>query len=310
VTASSSSVLTSPESPGRSEGYETRGLPELPRFPWPDGKQAAVTWSFDVDAESPLLNDNPSVASRLAIMSHQAFGPMVGVPRFLDILSRHDQTATFFIPGWVAKRYPDMTRAVVDAGHHVGHHGYLHEPLRDMTTSQEAAILDRGLEALEKTAGVRPTGFRAPVGELSFQTPPLLAERGFTYDSSLMDDDQPYVLDAGQGSTLVELPFHWSSDDWEQYAWMPGIDDGRPIETTRKVHELWWADIEAHVRYGGLFNLVNHPFVSGRAARAYAMEQMLERLLSDDRIWFASLEDVAAHVESLSLAPRSHAPYA
>ncbi len=93
-----------------------RTLPGLPGFPWPDGKKAAVTWSFDVDAETPLLHDDPSSRSRLAIMSHQAFGPLVGVPRFLDVLERHGQRATFFIPGYTAERYPDMVRAVLDGG--------------------------------------------------------------------------------------------------------------------------------------------------------------------------------------------------
>ncbi|MGW4823441.1 polysaccharide deacetylase family protein [Streptomyces sp. NPDC004227] len=288
-----------------------KGVPNLPGFPWPDGKRAAVTWSFDVDAESPVLHDEPGAATRLATMSHQMFGPLVGVPRFLDLLERHGQRATFFVPGFVAERYPDVLRAIVDGGHEVGHHGYLHEPLRDMTVAEEAAVLDRGLEALQRVGGVRPRGFRAPLGELSFQTPALLADRGFQYDSSLMADDRPYLLDVGDGSsrTLVELPFHWSTDDWEQYAWMPGYDDGRPIETTRKVHELWWADIEAHIRYGGLFNLVNHPFLSGRAARVLAMEEMLERLLADERIWFTTLGDIADFTASLELTPRHHPPY-
>jgi peptidoglycan-N-acetylglucosamine deacetylase len=287
------------------------GAPGLPGFPWPDGKKAAVTWSFDIDAESPLLHDLPGSGARLATMTHQMFGPLVGVPRFLDLLARHGQQATFFVPGFTAERYPDMVRAIIDGGHEIGHHGYLHEPLRDMTAAQEVALIDRGLDALEKAGAPRPVAFRAPLGELSFLTPPLLADRGFRYDSSLMDDDRPYLLDVGDGTgrTLVELPFHWSTDDWEHYNWIPGYDEGRPIELTSKVHELWAADIEAHVRYGGHFNLVNHPFVSGRAARVMAMEQMLERLLADDRIWFTTLGSVARHTAALGLPPRCHRPY-
>ncbi len=93
-------------------------------------------------------------------------------------------------------------------------------------------------------------------------------------------------------------------------AWIPEFDDGRPIETPAKVHELWWAEIEAQVRYGGLFNLVNHPFVTGRASRIHAMEQMVERLLADERIWFAALGDIADHVQALELEPRLNALYA
>jgi peptidoglycan/xylan/chitin deacetylase (PgdA/CDA1 family) len=289
----------------------TSSEPNIPGFPWPNGKKAAVAWSFDIDAESPILFENPSWAARLSTMSHQMFGPLVGVPRFLDLLERHGQKSTFFVPGFTAERYPDVIRSVVDAGHEIGHHGYLHEPLRDMTAAAEGKLIDKGLDALEKVAGVRPLGFRAPWGEMSYLTPALLADRGFIYDSTLMDFDSPYLFDVGDnsGRTLVELPIHWATDDWEQYAWIPGYDDSRPIESPAKVHEMWWLEIEAQIRYGGLVNLINHPFVSGRASRIFAMEQMLERLLADDRIWFTTLGEMASYVNSLGLETRYHDRY-
>ena len=73
-----------------------------------------MTWSFDIDAESPLLHDMPGSGARLATMTHQMFGPLVGVPRFLDVLARHGQHATFFVPGFTAERYPDTVRAIID----------------------------------------------------------------------------------------------------------------------------------------------------------------------------------------------------
>jgi peptidoglycan/xylan/chitin deacetylase (PgdA/CDA1 family) len=106
-----------------------QSLPNLPRFPWPAGKQAAVAWSFDVDAESALLNHDPQARHRMAVMTHQMFGPLVGVPRILDVLHRKNLKSTFFVPGYTAERYPDMLLQIVAAGHEIGHHGYLHEPL-------------------------------------------------------------------------------------------------------------------------------------------------------------------------------------
>ncbi len=40
----------------------------------------------------------------------------------------------------------------------------------------------------------------------------LLAGYGIKYDSSLMDDDRPYVMETDAGF-LTELPVHWSLDD-------------------------------------------------------------------------------------------------
>ena len=68
---------------------------------------------------------------------------------------------------------------------------------REVTVAQgsaEAAVLDRGLEALDRAAGVRPVGYRAPMWETTYQTAELLLDRGFLYDSSLMDSDLPYEL--------------------------------------------------------------------------------------------------------------------
>jgi len=289
--------MTDPTSPAASAG-----------FPWPGGHVAAAALSFDVDAESPLLHDDPTTAVRLGIMSHQMFGPKVGVPRILDMLARLGVRSTFFVPGYTAERYPDLVRRIVAEGHEIGHHGHLHEPLQGLDADQEAALLDRGLEALDRVAGVRPRGFRAPMGEISFHTPALLAERGFDYDSSLMDSDAPYLLDTSAG-TLVELPFHWSTDDWEQYNWIPGIADSRPIETPEKATGVWRAEVAGQLRYGGLVNLVNHPFVSGRAARMVALEELVEELIAESRLWFAPLDEIAAHVRSLDLAPVRHEPY-
>src|ERR1700681_146404 len=136
----------------------------------------------------------PNGARSAAAVSPQAYGPLTVVPRLLKMLARHGVTSTFFVPGYTAVRYPDVIRAIVDAGHEIAHHGYLHEPMFGLTEDQEAAILDRGLEALDAVAGVRPNGYRAPMWELNWHSPKLLRDRGFLYDSSLMDTDHPYEL--------------------------------------------------------------------------------------------------------------------
>ena len=74
--------------------------------------------------------------------------------------------------------------------------------------------------------------------ELNERTPALLVEYGFRFDSSLMDDDRPYLLDTGNGR-LAELPVHWMLDDWEQYAYLPepsiGVNIESPGEDARPV---------------------------------------------------------------------------
>lgn len=282
-------------------------------LPWPNTKTWAAAISFDVDAESAVLSSDPKSASRLSVMSHQAYGPLTGVPRLLAMLERVKVRATFFVPGYTAERYPEMLEQVLAAGHEIAHHSYMHESTLGMDRDREARMIDRGLDALDKVAGVRPVGYRAPLWELNYHTVGLLIDRGFLYDSSMMDADVPYLLaedhDPSTAGTslarsIVEVPVHWALDDWEQYAFIPGISGSGLIESPAKVLEMWTLELDAYRAQGACFLLTNHPFLSGRPSRAAALEQLLERVTSDETAWLATVEEIARHTRSLDLVAR------
>ena len=294
-------------------GHEAWRDPLPTGFRWPDGVRAAACFTFDVDAESPILFDHPEAAGWLDVMSHQAYGPRTGVPRLLRILDRQGIRATFFVPGYTAERWPDTVRSIRDAGHEIGHHGYLHEGARSATdeATEEGRLL-RGLEALDTVAGVRPVGYRAPNWELSYRLPALLVKHGFRYDSGLMDADHPYLLATSaepESATIVELPAHWSLDDWEPYNYLPGITGSGVIASPADVIARWTLELEALVDQGGLFMLTNHPFISGRASRADALERLMAHAHEIDGLWIATAAEIAAHVETLALTPVVHAPH-
>lgn len=276
----------------------------LPGIAWPEGYRAAAAFTFDVDAESAVLWSEPGAADRMSVMSHQAYGPRVGVPRLLDLLEAKGVPATFFVPGYTAHRHPHVVRDIAAAGHDIAHHGYLHKQPTALSHDQRVEALDRGLEALDEVAGVRPVGYRAPMWDLSWDMPALLAERGFRYDSSLMDDDVPYELAAGDGS-LVEIPIQWALDDWEQYCYLPDISGSGLIETPAKAAELWRSELDALVDAGGCWVLTSHPFLSGRPGRAAALGELMDYALAVPGLWVASLAELAEHVRALGLTPRT-----
>jgi peptidoglycan/xylan/chitin deacetylase (PgdA/CDA1 family) len=278
--------------------------PLPPGFRWPDGIRAAAMFGFDLDAEAVMLADHPEVVDYLDVIAHQRYGPRVAVPRLLRMLDRVKLRTTFFVPGWVAERWPDVARSVRDAGHEIGHHGYLHESVRGVDEATEEGYLLRGLEALESVLDVRPIGYRAPSWDMNFGTPALLAKHGFRYDSGLMDSDHPYRLAAGEAG-LVELPVHWSLDDWNRWNYVPGYASS-PILRPSDVEAAWAEELHAIVEVGGLFNLTMHPFVSGRPARAAAIERLIERARGVDGLWIAAGDEIAAWVETLDLPPVVH----
>jgi peptidoglycan/xylan/chitin deacetylase (PgdA/CDA1 family) len=281
-----------------------------PGFRWPTGVRAAACFTFDLDAESPILFEHPEAAGWLDVMTHQAYGPLTGVPRLLRILDRQHVQATFFVPGYSAERWPDVVRSIRDAGHEIAHHGYLHEgahSARDV--AEEERRLLRGLETLDTVAGVRPIGYRGPMWELTYDTPALLARHGFRYDSGLMDADHPYRLAVSEehgAASIVELPGHWGLDDWEPYVYLPGLSGSGVIASPAEVIARWRLELEALFEEGGLFMLTNHPFVSGRASRAAGLEDLIRHAKGIGGLWIATAAEIAAHVESLDLEPVVH----
>jgi peptidoglycan/xylan/chitin deacetylase (PgdA/CDA1 family) len=286
-------------------GPEGAGQVPAPPVTWPQGKRAAAAFTFDVDAESAVLFAASGSEHRAGVMSHQAYGPLTGVPRLLRLLDRHGVRSTFFVPGYTAHRYPALVRDIAAAGHEIAHHGYLHESLAGVDATTEASYLDRGLQALEEVAGVRPVGYRAPMWEPTYATPGLLADRGFLYDSTLMDSDHPYELAVEGGRSIVEIPIQWALDDWEQYCFIPDVSGSGLIESPAKAVELWRLEFEALRDEGGCFVLTNHPFLSGRPSRAAALDALVEDVAADPSVWVATLEEIAVHVRALGLEPRA-----
>jgi peptidoglycan/xylan/chitin deacetylase (PgdA/CDA1 family) len=279
----------------------TEPLPE--GFRWPEGIRAAAMFTFDLDAEAVMLTDHPETADYLDVIGHQRYGPLVAVPRLLRMLDRRSLRTTFFIPGWVAETWPDVARSIRDAGHEIGHHGYLHESVRGADEATEEGYLVRGLEALDTVLGIRPTGYRPPSCDMNYRTPTLVARHGFTYESGMMDSDHPYRHASG----LIELPMHWSLDDWNRYNYVPGYATS-PILRPSVVTDAWAEELEAIVDVGGLFDLTMHPFVSGRPARAAAIERLIDQAQAMDGVWVAAGDEIATWVAGLDLPPVVHEP--
>jgi len=261
---------------------------------WLAGAAAVAALTFDVDAESPILAQGGYYAEHLTTMSHQSYGPDVGVPRILDLLDELEIPATFFVPGWVAEQRPGLAVSIVDRGHEVAHHSYSHRPPTSLTAAEERNDFERALAVFE-SQGITVSGHRAALWEASPLTPGLVAEHALLYDSSLMGDDRPYLLTAGG---VVELPVHWSLDDWEQYAYLPAPQIGSVIESPRKVLELWKAELDGMRFYHCLFTLCLHPFLSGRPGRLLALRELIEYAQSCGDVEFARCRDLAVRASA------------
>lgn len=271
-------------------------------IPWPNGARCACAITFDVDADSLIHIARPKDSwNRLYPITMGRYGPTVAIPRILETYRRLGLKQSFFIPGWTMERYPDAVEAILAGGHEIGHHGHLHEDPTEISAEQEREAFDKALVVHRRMTGRTPRGYRAPVYNATHGTIDLLIENGFVYDSSLMADDIPYRMRSGDRH-LYEMPPHWGSDDWPPFAHYAEIGYMMPVQPPELGLASSFAEFEAQYEAGGFWMGIWHPFLTGRLARWAVVERWLERILATRDVWFAPLEDIAAHVERLVAA--------
>ena len=108
--------------------------------------------------------------------------------RVLDLFDRGGVKATFFVLGWLARRYPRMIRQIVDLGHEVGCHSYGHQLIFDLTPEQFRSDTQEAVRAISDASGQAPRLYRAPSYSITTQSLwalEILVECGFTLDSSI-----------------------------------------------------------------------------------------------------------------------------
>ena len=110
------------------------------------------------------------------------------VERILQLLADHGTSATFFTLGWVAERYPQLVRRIVDGGHELASHGYAHERASDLTREAFSADVTRAKRVLEDASGAAVQGYRAPsfsIDRRNLWAFDCLARTGHRYSSSI-----------------------------------------------------------------------------------------------------------------------------
>ena len=265
--------------------------------PWPNNAKCAVAFTWDMDADSILHLAHPETAGQLlSTQSSLRYGPEVSIPRLCRVYRELDMRQTFFVPGWCMERYPGAVEILLKHNHEIGHHGYIHENPNTLSREEEHHWLHIGLECFDKYVGVRPKGWRAPQNGFSKFSHELLVQAGFEYDSSLMGDDVPYVLESNAGK-LIEIPMYVTADDWPHFMHCSDLKFEMPIAAPRYAKEVYLSDFDVMWQSGGLWVSVWHPFLSGRPARVLMMIEMIEYMLEKGGVWFATLGEINDHIK-------------
>lgn len=277
-----------------------------------------VCVGVDVDAVAGWLGsyggqDSPNDIQR------GMFAGEVGSLRLLRLFERRDLTTTWFIPGHSLETFPDEMRAVVEAGHEIGAHGYSHENPVALDAAQEEAILLRSIELIEALSGRRPRGYVAPWWELSERTADLLLRHGFLYDHSQnyndfvpfyarvgdlwerIDYQQPAAswmspLERGREVDLVEFCGNWYVDDLPPMMFIKQSPNSHGFVSPHDVEVLWsdqFAWVCRELDYA-VFPVTLHPDVSGRPQVLLMLERLFDDWQARPGVRFVTFEAAAA----------------
>lgn len=138
------------------------------------------------------------------------------VDLILAMLANHQTHATFFTLGWVAERYPQVVRRIVEQGHELASHGYGHERASDQSEAVFLADIQKAKALLEDLSGTPVWGYRAPsfsIGHGNLWAFDSLARAGYRYSSSIypiahdhygMPDSPRFAYEVRPG--LLEIP--------------------------------------------------------------------------------------------------------
>jgi polysaccharide deacetylase family protein (PEP-CTERM system associated) len=175
----------------------------------------------------------------------------------LGLLDEADAKATFFTLGWIAERYPQVVRRIVDNGHELASHGYGHQRASDLTPVQFRDDITRSKRILEDLGGVAVRGYRAPsfsINHKNWWAIEELENAGYVYSSSIY----PVRHD------------HYGMPDAPRFANRPN-GEGGILELPPTTLPLLGRNLPA--AGGGWFRLLPYSISRGMLRRVNAQEQ-------------------------------------
>ena len=116
--------------------------------------------TFDVEEWFHILDHKSTTTEH----DWERFPPRIreNMDRILDLLEQKKQSATFFVLGWIARRYPDVVRKIAECGYEIGCHSNMHQLVYRMSPNDFKEDLRQAIHTIEDAVGRRVTSYRAP----------------------------------------------------------------------------------------------------------------------------------------------------
>ena len=112
----------------------------------------------------------------------------LGMDMIYDILEKTEKSATFFVVGWMAEKYPDIIKGISSRGFEIASHTHLHQLAYQQDRQTFYNDVENSIKTIEDCIGKKVSSFRAPgfsITEKNKWAFEVLYELGITKDSSV-----------------------------------------------------------------------------------------------------------------------------
>ena len=298
---------TRPPYPRDLTGYGKRP----PQAHWPDHARIAVQFvlNYEEGGESSVLHGDRTSerflseligaetyeARHMSMESIYEYGSRAGVWRILREFERRDLPLTVFGVSMALERHPELTAALVEAGHEIACHGWRWIHYQGADEATERAHMKTAVEIIKRMTGSAPAGWYT--GRDSPNTRRLVVEHGgFLYDSDYYGDDLPFWTEVatsnGDRTPHLVVPYALDTNDM-RFATTQGFNTGDDFFCyLRDAFDVLYAEGTEAPK---MLSIGMHCRLLGRPGRFRALQQFLDHIGSHDRVWICRRVDIARH---------------
>ncbi|MGQ0751969.1 MAG: polysaccharide deacetylase family protein [Betaproteobacteria bacterium] len=207
------------------------------------------------------------------------YGMRVGIWRLLDTLERLSIKPTLSINAKVCETCPEVAQPLLDAGWEFMAHCY--EQASIHAIPDQAEMIARTVDVLEKFIGKRPTGWLGPGRTQKFDTLEHVKAAGFLWHGDWVIDDQPIWVHTLNGP-MVALPYSCELND------IPIMVGGHHesnamLKRTVDAFDELYSESEHSAR---VVCIAVHPYISGAAHRIRYFRELLAYMKSKPGVLF------------------------
>ncbi|WP_281558894.1 allantoinase PuuE [Thalassomonas sp. RHCl1] len=277
-----------------------------PNPQWPEGAKVAVQFvlNYEEGGEncvlhgddhseiflSEIIGAQPYNDRHMSMESMYEYGSRAGFWRLHRLFERYQVPVTVFGVTMAMQRNPDALAAMLESNWEIASHAHRWIHYQDMSEDQERELINTSINLHQELTGAKPAGWYT--GRTSPNTLKLIAERDdILYCADSYADDLPY-WDRFYSKPLLIVPYTLDTNDM-RFATPQGFNSGEQFyQYLKDAFDVLYAEGEVAPK---MLSIGLHCRLIGRPARMAALQRFIEYVLSHEKVWLTTREDIAKH---------------